>query len=203
VPVVPPTPRFKTETLDSNITRITIPSRKNWFAIFFLGFWLFGWAIGEFAVLGFLAFFAFALVFGKSTETSLSFAGFGGLYMLVWLGVLTVGGGFVLYNWLWQIAGKEVIDISSTGITIANKIFSFSRPKEYNAQYIKELRVSQPINSMWSPWGRTKQVWGTGQGIIAFDYGAKTVRFGSGFDEAEAKMILSEITSRYPQYAPK
>ncbi len=56
---------------------------------------------------------------------------------------------------------------------------------------------------MWSPWGHAGQFWGVGQGIITFDYGAKTFRFGSGLDEAEAKMILSEITQRYPQYLPR
>ena len=46
-------------------------------------------------------------------------------------------------------------------------------------------------------------VWGKGEGVIAFDYGAKTFRFGSGLDEAEAKMILIEIAQRYPHYLPR
>jgi hypothetical protein len=37
-------------------------------------------------------------------------------------------------------------------------------------------------------------------GSIAFDYGARTFRFGSGVDEAEAKQILAEIQQKYPQY---
>lgn len=202
MPIVPPTPRFKVETLDLNITRIIIPSRKNWFTIFFLGFWLTGWAVGEIMVLRIMATSIFGAVAGKAPNASAGLLGISG-FLLFWLAGWTVGGGFAIYTFLWQVAGKEVIEVNSGGITIANKIFSFSRPKEYDAQYIKDLRVSQPANSMWSPWGHAGQFWGRGQGIIAFDYGAKTNRFGSGLDEAEAKMIIAEITQRYPQYAPQ
>lgn len=31
------------------------------------------------------------------------------------------------------------------------------------------------------------------------DYGAKTIRFGSGIDEAEARMILDSIRTRFPE----
>ena len=42
---------------------------------------------------------------------------------------------------------------------------------------------------------------GDGQGQLAFDYGARTIRFADA-DEAEVKMILAEIRPRFPQYAP-
>jgi hypothetical protein len=201
MPVVPPTPRFQVEPLDT-ATRITIPSKKNWFIILFMGFWLMGWALGEVAVLGIILTSVLGIAFGKTVAASASFAGISG-FLLIWLGAWTVGGGYAIYTWLWQIAGKEVIEISSASISIAKKVLSFSHPKEYEASYIQSLRVSPPIQSTWSPFGSTGRVWGTGEGIIAFDYGAKTYRFGSGLDEAEAKMISSEIMTRYPQYAPK
>jgi hypothetical protein len=43
-------------------------------------------------------------------------------------------------------------------------------------------------------------LWGMSGGLIAFDYGAQTFRFGAGVDEAEAKHILEKITARFPQY---
>jgi len=202
MPVVPPTPRFKIETTETNATRFIVPSRKNWFTIFFLGFWLTGWAFGEIMVLGIMATSIFGAVAGKAPNATTGLLGVSG-FLLFWLAGWTVGGGFVIYTFFWQVAGKEVIEVSASGITIANKIFSFSRPKEFDSQYVKDLRVSQPADSMWSPWGRAGQFWGRGQGIIAFDYGAKTYRFGSGLDEAEAKMILSEIAQRCPQYLPR
>ena len=34
------------------------------------------------------------------------------------------------------------------------------------------------------------------EGVIAFDYGAKTVKFGLGLDEAEARQILKDINQQ-------
>ncbi len=39
-----------------------------------------------------------------------------------------------------------------------------------------------------------------GEGLIAFDYGARTFRIGSGVDEAEAKQVILIIQQRFPQY---
>ena len=35
-------------------------------------------------------------------------------------------------------------------------------------------------------------LWGTG-GLLAFDYGAKTVRFAASIEEAEASQIVSDL----------
>jgi hypothetical protein len=37
-------------------------------------------------------------------------------------------------------------------------------------------------------------------GSLAFDYGARTFRFGTSIDEAEAKQIVAEIQQKFPQY---
>jgi hypothetical protein len=39
--------------------------------------------------------------------------------------------------------------------------------------------------------------WGIGGGLIAFDYGAKTFRFGASLDEAEAQDIVKELNRRH------
>ena len=41
------------------------------------------------------------------------------------------------------------------------------------------------------------QFWGIGGGLIAFDYGAKTFRFGAGVEEAEAQGIVTRLKSRH------
>lgn len=38
--------------------------------------------------------------------------------------------------------------------------------------------------------------WLGGVGMIAFDYGARTYRFGRGVDEAEAKQLVAELQRR-------
>ncbi len=50
-------------------------------------------------------------------------------------------------------------------------------------------------------WGSSYYPWlGNSVGTLAFDYGAKTFRFGAGIDEAEAKQIVAEIQNKFPQY---
>ena len=62
---------------------------------------------------------------------------------------------------------------------------------------VADLRLSQ--QPAW-PWGAANQfsMRGDRSGALAFDYGAGTIRFGAGLEEAEAKGILREIGSRCP-----
>ena len=50
-------------------------------------------------------------------------------------------------------------------------------------------------------WAKSDPFVGMRSGPLAFDYGAKTIRFGSGVDEAEARVILASIRTRFPELA--
>jgi hypothetical protein len=66
--------------------------------------------------------------------------------------------------------------------------------KGYDLLNVRNLRVVPFDESLWSrrdPWTPT--------GPLAFDYGARTVRFGAGIDEAEARMIVDSIRTRFPE----
>ena len=201
MPETPAKPRYQSEHTGSSI-RFTIPSKKNWFLILFLGFWLCGWAVGEIAVLGTIGSEIIQIISGQETtgEFIVSLAGSG--FLLIWVTVWTVGGAYAIYTWLWNISGKEILEISATSISITYKVGSFGKPKEYLQEHVKDLR-STPIPSE-GLWGisRRKNLWGRGPGSIAFDYGAKTINAGTSCDEAEAKMILSELYTAYPHYKP-
>jgi hypothetical protein len=61
---------------------------------------------------------------------------------------------------------------------------------------VRRLRVAplaQPIRGIPLP---------SFHGLIAFDYGSRTVRFGAGIDEAEAFDLVKRVTGRFPQFAP-
>jgi len=203
MPVVQP-PKERHEIQDDGSTlKVLIPSRKNYFMLFFLGFWLIGWAVGEVAVGGILIAGIIGFLFKSSeiTTTGAASASGGGLFMLAWLGAWTVGGGFALYAFFWQLAGKEIIEVSYDSIKIQRAIFRFGKIKEYLATHIKDLRVApQTMDNNMFGWSRASSVWGISGGFLTFDYGAQTFRFGGGADEAEAKQILEKIVSRFPQY---
>jgi phage shock protein PspC (stress-responsive transcriptional regulator) len=192
MPVKPPAPKHKTEDLGNKLI-ISIPNMKLWFLIIYFGFCLIFLAFGDFVVLG-------ILIFNRNgwDKTTIPF--------LVLVAVfLTIAGGFMIYSLAWQISGKEVIEITTQSITIRKVSLGPSFPKEYSANYIKELRVSSSnmnTNHLMLIWayGYTPPWQNYNIGSLAFDYGARTFRFGSSVDEAEAKQIVAEIEQKYPQY---
>jgi hypothetical protein len=160
---------------------INIPAAKSW-KIIFIGFWLCGWAFGEFFVTRQLA-------TGKPP-------GDGNLFLFAWLGAWTVGGCFVIGLWLWSIVGHEIVSLNSVTLSIRREVLGFGRSREYDLPSVKNLRIDRtPINSrglIWSYDSRSML-----SGAIAFDYGSKTFRFGGGLDEAEASQIIERLKSRY------
>ncbi len=116
MPVIPPAARHTAEDLGDKL-KISIPSRKSWLQSLFLGFWLIGWAFGEISVLG--------VFFGGS--------GFSGpsLFLIAWLGMWTVGGGWAIYTLLWQLSGREIIAITNQSITVSRVVVGLGLPREY------------------------------------------------------------------------
>jgi hypothetical protein len=76
-------------------------------------------------------------------------------------------------------------------------LFGKGRQKQYDPGQVRGLRVSPPTFSPWD-WSFGLSFWGIGGGVIAFDYGYKTFRFGAGIDEAEARHIVEGIVKRFP-----
>lgn len=186
MPIKPYAPRHWTDNQGDTLY-IHIPSRKEWFIILFTGAWLVGWAFGEITVLKFL------------------FPGrpFAGpiLFITAWMVLWTLGGLYAIYILLWQLFGKELIAVSNQAIIVNRVIFGLKIPREYDASHIRGLRISTlPEPADLFGFYRATRVTGFSGGLIAFDYGAKTIRFGMGIDEAEARQILTEITQVFWRY---
>lgn len=162
--------------------RIVVPGRRSLFVIGFLAFWICGWGVAEFMV-------AKQVVTGDAPPD-------GELFMLAWLGVWTLGGGVAIYAWLWQVMGKEIVLVRGQTFRTRRDVGGFGFDKEYDLVQMRDLRVGpivlSPVNVSSS-----LQLWGVGGGVISFDCGARTYRFGAGLDEAEAKQIVVAITQRY------
>lgn len=179
--VRPENGRAKIHELGKEI-RIIIPSRKNWFTILFMGFWLCGWAVGEFSVP--------LVILSDDAPGGMD------IFLIAWLVAWTVGGILAIRNFLWNLIGHEEIIISSNTISIARKIAGIGRNKEYLLSEAKRFRVSLGRSSPWANAGRSLDFWGLKQGRIKFDYGMKTIRFAGPIDEAEATNILELLKSR-------
>ncbi|MCB8943230.1 MAG: hypothetical protein H6658_05700 [Ardenticatenaceae bacterium] len=189
--VIPPSARH-TISRQEDTLEIIIPVDKNWLLIISLSISLILWVSAEVVTLGALIF-----MFDPSLPERINQPSIGG--SLITLIIWTIGGCLGLYVLLWQLIGKEKITVNHGGLTIRREIFGFSRPKEYLANHITGLRVSTDRHNL-PDWVRLLNLWGIESGILAFDYGAKTFRFGNGIGEAEAKQIFNEIQLHFPKY---
>jgi hypothetical protein len=193
----PPKSRYRFRN-ESNSFVISIPSKKNWFMILFLGFWLIAWCVGEFTALATIfggAVLGIAGGLGPSVKGTGLAAG--GVFLVAWLGAWTVGGAFAIYIWLWQLKGVEEISFSPQALAIANKVPGWTREKSYRMENVKALRLAPYHFSPMDP-SRGMEFWGITGGLLAFDYGSSTVRCGKGIEEAEAKEILGVLRQRLP-----
>ncbi len=194
--VEPAKPRYTVVDSFGQLT-ISIPSRKNWFMILFLSFWLIGWAVGEIFVFWVAVVPALRGLPGEGGEETTSFPWFLRLFLLAWLGGWTVGGVVAIRVWLWNLKGVEIVTLDGESLRVCRRSVGKGREKQYRLQDVSALRVSP---ATWDPWGmRQYEWWSRSAGLLAFDYGASTVRFGYGLEEGEAKKLLAEIAQRFPK----
>jgi hypothetical protein len=177
--------------------KFTIPAPKQWFTLLILPFWLAMWTIG--------GVFAIALFIGWPPGSAPAWNRLPeslGCFVLAWLGGWFVAEFFMAYSLLWMLTGKEIMEVRNSSITLSYKVLGLSYPKEYSAEYIRDLRVSANCASLLYHRWHTYQpnMYGFGGGLLAFDYGAKTFRVGARLDEPEARQILAAILERFPQY---
>jgi len=206
MPVMQPAPPRSTIEDRESALIITIPTYKNWLSITVTLFWLASWACGEATMVGMGAMFLLGGLLGwagnsADASAAAAFAGMA-LFSVPWFLIWTLGGLVALYFLLWQFTGVERIEVDAHAITLRRLTLNMGRARTYLAEHIKELRaVANP--PYWGWWSSRMYYWQWMFGAISFEYGAKTIRCGSGVDEAEAKAIVRTIQERFPQYQSK
>src|SRR5262249_46979610 len=158
---------------------LIIPARRQVFQLFFIPVWLVPWALGAGLTIR-------SLRDGSRLE----------VVLLIWLTGWTLGGGWTLFTWLWMLAGQERIVLGPVALTRRYELFGIGRTREYSLANVRRLRVSPEPKEAWRVRERSSIPLGFGHGIIAFDYGAKTIRFGASLDRPEGQMIVSWLKER-------
>ncbi len=169
-----------TITRTPNGLEITVPSRKQWFAMLFLPVWLLGWAGG----------FVFA---GGSVIGSLGGGGAPDLFLLVWLIGWTVGGVFAIGIVLWLWFGRESFRINGSKVIFYRGVFGVGVRKSLIRSQVTNIRYNAVDTGLRGDNRNVAAAIGYGTGRIAFDYGMKTYSFGLGVDEAEARYLVDQI----------
>lgn len=178
-------PSYRSEVLGNEL-RITIPTPKKLFTTIFLSVWLAFWSI----IGGAFALRAIVGIVGGEVDIFLS------LWAIFW----ALGEIEGMYHLLWQLVGKEEIEVAPDSIVIHHAILGIGQSKVYASKNISYLRVD--------PTGREEPYapnsegisLSRGTGMIAFDYMGKTIRIGIGVNQSEAKELVAEIQRQYPQF---
>jgi hypothetical protein len=122
------------------------------------------------------------------------------LFLAYWLFPWIRGEIYAVDSLLWQLGGKEIIEISKQSITLLRPILGFWYSKKYRAENIENLRFSHLEAFDKSSWRRHANFWELGDNLLAFNYKGKATRLIWGLNEADGKQILVLIRQRFPQY---
>ena len=182
MPIKPTPPRHKVQQLSDGI-QIVLPSKKNILLIIWFVLGLAMWAY----MTGSVVYITSILMIGLG-NSSVMWVIFGFLAFILMF--LTSLGAYVIYSLFWQFIGKEIFIVENGVFRISRQTFKRNIFSEYSTKSISDLRVSISLPSVF-PLAKIFQNISGQNGMIAFDYGAKTVRFGFEIEEAEAKQIVS------------
>jgi len=156
--------------------QLIIPTIPKFPMLFFMMAWLVGWVCGEFSVAQKLN--SGALEAGESME-----------FLIIWLLGWTLGGIWAMFGSLWNLAGREIISFKMPSLVVRHELLGLGRSQEFDLNLVKDLRSSPEVLNA-SDFSYGLRYIGLGGGSVAFDYGPKTYRFGSGLDESEAKSVV-------------
>ena len=161
---------------------VSIKAKRHLFSSAFIGFWLLGWAFGWVAA-------ASSLLFGETGSAS--------LFLFGWLGAWTAGGAMAIATFLWLVAGRETIEISTQQLTIIRHIPIWSKKLDCDFAQVKSLRVEEKTNS---PLQNQVPNWFSRKtGIIQLNYGVHSLGFGIELDKAEAAQVVRTILAVFPE----
>ena len=172
---------------------ITLPAHRNWFVVAAFGAWELACLGVDLSLLGSALGGSGAEQASASAEESLAYEMFTLLLCVVW----TYGGGIALQCLLWQLTGREVVEVSPAGIRLARVMLGHTEEKMYRAERIHKLRVS-PIAHLSNGCGKPPQLY-CSVGTLAFTYGDETIWFGTN-DLAESARVIKAIRPHYARY---
>jgi hypothetical protein len=155
---------------------IVIPSKRNFFVILTMGFWLTLWFMGAAS--------AFKSLIHSPPDKEKGF-------LIFWLCGWTFGGACAAFAVLWNLAGREIISISQGSLKLEKKVFGLGISKEYSLFSVRNFRFISTQEAT-DPSKLRKEKRG-----IAFDFNSKTIRFAKGLNEVETKEIFELLKRNY------
>jgi len=171
--------------------RVSLPVKSERFRTLLNLVWLLAWAAGEVAMVLFL--------WGpwSSRESAPSVP----LPMAnVFLAVFSIGGGFVLWRWLWGMGGRETFLVSRHSLSARREIWGIGRSRIFDLEDIRSVRAGRlKYRVIYPSWGR--MFIGHDESEIVIDSSGRTYAYGKRLEESEARdladLLLEEMSFHY------
>jgi len=167
-----------------NELNIIIPSKKSWFVLLFLTFWIGGFFIGLVSFLAF-SFFSETSSFGAEAFMIIGFIGCS-VVVLVATSIL-----------LWGYFGQERFTTNRNEILFEKTVFGIGQKNRLDISEVENFRTE--LVNAYSLGRNNWAFWGLGPGKIKFDYGLKTYSFGLAVDDAEANYIVGLLKEQFKE----
>lgn len=142
----------------------------------FLGAWLLGWLAGE-------------IVAVRSVLGALSNLDISTLFLVAWLVGWTIAGVAFGGLFLLMLDGREIVTVDGEALHRRVEAFGRGLTWDYTLADVGDLRPT--ANDPGQP-----------REFVSFEYKARTVRFGSGLNETQARQVAEAIWRRFPRLRP-
>jgi hypothetical protein len=81
----------------------------------------------------------------------------------------TVGGAFILYTILWQLIGREIINVERGILKVEKSAKGFGRKKQYEIKSIQNININPTQDlGIWG-WNYNRSIFGMKGDKIKFD----------------------------------
>jgi len=124
------------------------------------------------------------------------------LFMAVWLVFWAAAEVWVAYALLWNAFGKELVTVGHGHLILKMDILGCGRSKVFPVSQVLNLSARGLFGSALQRSSRT-WMWGLGGGVIAFESGGKTHRFGMWLEEEEAQEVVAQLAEHLPIPRPE
>lgn len=179
--------RISTLTEKNEASIVILPKRKRWKEAL-----LVAWVVG-FTTIG--VYVIYLLMTGLETIDNSALEGDQvenlrdqKVYLWVFLGFWAFFEYSVVKGFLWVLFGKELIRITSDGLTIKNSIFSYGKAERYFLENIKNIELIEQKPFSFS-FDYENAFWRKGTDNISFEYKNKTINFGKKLDPKDANLL--------------
>lgn len=118
-----------------------------------------------------------------------------GYMLLIWLAIIVYIGAMSVRFVVWSLLGKEVITLENGVLTKEMRGLLFSKPKQYDMQYITEFCVND-VDMKGLYWLQGPGVPGNSEtGSIVFEYGMQYVYLARTLDYPEALELAEQMNN--------